>query len=99
MRSSKRKKRRTELFEDKRALGKILIEQCWVGRTEMLVVEEVKEEEEMKEEANKRISASTFQFLVQYVPVCDNSSYCFIVIQLLFTLLLHSNLLIFLFRS
>ena len=50
MRSSKRKKRRTELFEDKRALGKILIEQCWVGRTEMLVVEEVKEEEEMKEE-------------------------------------------------
>ena len=37
MRSSKRKKRRTELFEDKRALGKILIEQCWVGRTEMLV--------------------------------------------------------------
>ena len=41
MRSSKRKKRRTELFEDKRALGKILIEQCWVGRTEMLVVEEV----------------------------------------------------------
>ena len=48
MRSSKRKKRRTELFEDKRALGKILIEQCWVGRTEMLV--EVKEEEEMKEE-------------------------------------------------
>ena len=64
-RRRRRKKRRTELFEDKRALGKILIEQCWVGRTEMLVVEEVKEEEEMTRSAKTK-------FLLWSLPMARN---------------------------